>query len=133
MRKTKAVSSIQVGVAAGFITFFFVFGINAREDQDEGKHYLNTSLTSKISLDADGKNFKRFDIQKKEIENSVSDVLFPQPSLLTQLYSLFPLSRTSQLWGILTTKELPRPFNIFSVWLYATITGCKRLAYSTIN
>eukprot|EP00090_Calanus_glacialis_P021954 TRINITY_DN3385_c0_g1_i3.p1 TRINITY_DN3385_c0_g1~~TRINITY_DN3385_c0_g1_i3.p1 ORF type:complete len:462 (-),score=63.60 TRINITY_DN3385_c0_g1_i3:276-1661(-) len=98
---------IQVGVTAGFIIFFFVFGINSREDQDEGKNYLHSSLTSNISSEAD-------------------DVLVPHPSLLIRLYSLFPLSRTSQLWGILTTKELPRPFNIFSVWLYATITGCKR-------
>lgn len=98
---------IQVGVTAGFIIFFFIFGINSREDQEEGKNYLNTSLPSKISLEAD-------------------DVLFPHPSFLLQVYSLLPLSRTSQLWGILTTKELPRPFNVLSVWLYATVTGCKR-------
>ena len=58
MRKTKVVLSIQVGVAAGFIIFFFVFGINSREDQDEGKNYLHSSLTSNISSEADGKNFK---------------------------------------------------------------------------
>ena len=58
MRKTKAVLFIQVGVVAGFIIFFFVFGINSREDQDEGKNYLNSSLTSNISSEADGKNFK---------------------------------------------------------------------------
>jgi len=42
------------------------------------------------------------------------------------LYSHFPLSQTSQVWGKITSKELPHPFNILSVWLFATITGCKR-------
>jgi len=100
---------IQVGATAGFIIFFFIFGINSREDHDEGENSLNTttSLTSKISLETD-------------------DVLYPHQSHLIQLYSLLPLSRSSQLWGILAAKELPRPFNVLSVWLYATVTGCKR-------
>jgi len=92
---------IQIGITAAVLVFFFVFFISTNEDQNEEK---------KLSEEV-------FDTE---------DLLLPSQSLPFQLYSLLPLNLISQLWGMLADIELPQPFNTFSVWIFATVTGCKR-------
>jgi len=91
---------IQVGVAGGFLLFFFLFCLYTKED----RQYLDTH----------------------QDRSQTQDVIFAGPSPLLQLYSRLPLSSISRVWGAVTSYELPFPLNILSVWLFAVCTGCSR-------
>ena len=111
----------QLGVTAGVLVFFLVFFIATNE---ENIVLDKSALSTQKDIETDGEDkCLKVEEHKKRL---FSDIFLPPQSLPLHLYSLLPLNLISHLWGILADMELPYPFNTFSVWIFATATGCRR-------